>query len=186
MTLNVVPLNLSAISALTPVIKVAAGPAYRLALVDRNIGKLINGVQTVNVGERFNLSVAVLDQDGNQVSQVKGNEVSVTIGLLANEGRGPIFVGHGTNKPSVAVTVKAVNGVATFKELYVDFPGANFILSAGTTNLRQQRGGRYLSFQCRQDPPQSQNCEEGRKARRQSRKARQQSRQERPYERHAG
>ena len=92
------------------------------------------------------LEVDVVDQFNNLVTT--DNATTVTIGVQANNGRGPVFVGYNATNQGSTVndpannafynweftgTVKA--GVITFPFLYMNQVGANFILAAGTTNF---------------------------------------------------
>src|SRR5262249_45399712 len=90
----------------------------------------------------------VVDQYGNIVTN--DNNTMVSLGLLPTQGRGPVFVGNsfiaGDQHPDAPGTFafqaveKVVNGVANFHNLYIDFVGTNYILSAGTTTFATHAG----------------------------------------------
>src|SRR5262249_4726898 len=108
----------------------------------------------------------VLDQYGNIVTG--DNSTVVSIGLLPNEGRGPVFIGNstikGANTPRPAPTTPpftnppdggsydfqatgaAKNGVGTFDDLYINFVGSNYILSAGAASFATHAGADSAPF----------------------------------------
>src|SRR5262249_19084022 len=99
--------------------------------------------------------IDVVDQDDNVVTS--DDTTVVSIGLLPNAGRGPVFVGNnntaGANTPIPADPTnptkpsydfqalgKADHGVVRFPTLYMNFAGEEFILSAGTISFATHAG----------------------------------------------
>jgi hypothetical protein len=156
-----------ALGTLTPQIKLTPGPAYNLRVANRNVGPEGNATLTAGTyikdSTGLPLEVDVVDQDNNVVDS--DNSTIVSIGLLPNEGRGPVFVGNGptagANTPIPAptknlpdtpnsfdfqATGKVTNGRVTFPLLYTDFVGSNFILSVGTTSFATHAGADTKPF----------------------------------------
>src|SRR5262249_31289710 len=105
------------------------------------------------------LQVKVIDADGNTVKT--DNDTVVSLGVLRNEGRGPYFLGQGTDPTVVTyapsanptmhsyATAKVMNGVATFsgaQDIYQPVAGNNFILSAGTDTFATRIAGSTNGF----------------------------------------
>jgi hypothetical protein len=152
--------SVSTIAPLTPVVKQTPGDPYNLIIANRDIGKK-EGDQTLPVvagtyvtsTDNKALMVKVVDQYGNLVTN--DNSTMVSVGLLPNQGRGPVFVGNssmaGDQHPmdgtfDFQAVVKAVNGVASFDKLYIDFAGTGYILSAGTTSFATHAGADTAEF----------------------------------------
>jgi len=142
-------------------VNVLAGPRYNLAFVNSDVGTnfTITAGTYIRDGRApdathpngFPLEVVVLDQDNNIVTQ--DNSTIVSIGVLANEGRGPVFVGYNptkagstTNDPGTGqffdyqVSVPVKDGHATFPFLYMNQIGAKFIFAVGTTSFAKHAG----------------------------------------------
>lgn len=173
--------NIGALAPLNPQLTLTAGPAYNLSYVNPFIVDGVTATQPVTAGKYIKgmsdlgnsntlgtLEVDVVDQDGNIVTT--DNTTVVGIGLLPNEGRGPVFIGQstteGANTPITAptdpndpkfqqpansydfqATRKAVNGRVLFDNLYINFVGNNYILSAGTTSFATHAGTDSKPFQ---------------------------------------
>ncbi|HZY84704.1 MAG TPA: hypothetical protein VFE78_07725 [Gemmataceae bacterium] len=105
------------------------------------------------------LQVKVIDANGNTVKT--DNSTVVSIGVLRNEGRGPHFLGQGTDPTSVVyapnpnatmssyATATVKNGVATFggaQDVYEPVVGNNYILSAGTDSFATTVAGSTNGF----------------------------------------
>jgi hypothetical protein len=167
LTLNFQFQNL-ALGTLAPKVNLLPGPAYNLSFQNRDVGTTANPIEAgkyiVDNGGKP-LAIEIVDRDDNAVTT--DNTTVVSIGLLPNEGRGPVFVGNSatiykptdprleaptSNLPAVPnsfdfqATARAVNGVVTFPKLYMDFVGGNYILSAGTTSFATHAGADTKPF----------------------------------------
>jgi hypothetical protein len=147
-----------------PQLQLTAGPADHLRIVnpDRLVGmdNMITAGGYVRDSKGNPIEIDVVDQDNNLITT--DTTTVVSIGLLPNEGRGPVYVGNGpvAGKIDYSKTVQknpndsfdfqavktVVGGKAIFNNLYIDFAGQNYILSAGTTNFVNHAGADTAPF----------------------------------------
>ncbi len=98
------------------------------------------------------LEVDVVDNSGNVVTTDQTSQV--TIGILANNGRGPVFVGYsqtdpGSTDPSVygvQYTGTVTNGRLVLPFLYMNLVGTGYILAAGTTQFASHAAAATLGL----------------------------------------
>lgn len=95
------------------------------------------------------LRVRLVDANGNTVTDDPDpTPVVVSLGILRNEGRGPVFLGQGNSPtnttypahqsdpglhPYAVATVDKHTGIATFDNVYMTYVGKDFLISAGTS-----------------------------------------------------
>ena len=159
-------LGVALVNGAPAMLKLTPGPADHLLVVNRTVGTIVGGVQTITAGSYIKDSnnnpivVEVVDQDNNVITT--DNSTVVSIGLLPNEGRGPVYVGYGpaagainyakpvTNNPNDSFDFQSIQtakaGIITFTNLYMDFVGAGYILSAGTTSFVNHAGADTAPF----------------------------------------
>ena len=159
-------LGVALVNGAPAMLTLTPGPADHLLVLNRTVGTVVSGVQTITAGSYIRDSnnnpivVEVVDQDNNLITT--DNSTVVSIGLLPNEGRGPVYVGYGpvpgainytkpvTNDPNDSFDFQSVQtakgGIVTFTNLYMDFVGAGYILSAGTTSFVNHAGADTVPF----------------------------------------
>src|SRR5262249_13343263 len=149
LTLNFIYADLPLGGVNSSPITLTAGKAAGLAFVNPLIGTPVNPsdpntVTTAQAGTLLRdsknkpIQVKVIDKDGNKTTD---STTVVSLGILRNEGRGPVFIGQGSDPTNITypsqqstpglhsyATATVVNGVATFKDasdIYMTFVGNN-------------------------------------------------------------
>ena len=164
-----------ALPLVTTTVTLAAGQPYALKIVNPLVGGKTNSeikpgsyirASATPGGTESPIKVEVVDSAGNLVTS--DNSTIVSIGPLATNGRGAVFVGNSKTKytakdprkiaplknlPGVPnswdfeATGQVKNGVVEFPDLYANFAGKGYILAAGTANFASQAGATTEPFE---------------------------------------